>query len=239
MQLLENSVHIWTIHLPQNKRDLSEYASILSTTETKRARSFLSNRDRESYTLARGGLRSILSEYLGLPAKDIKLSCHRYGKPKITGKVGQGLEFNLSHSGDYALCAVTKNTPVGIDIEKVQARNPAHYVRLANRFFSENEADVIRNAPMNEVASLFFSCWTRKEAYVKQHGLGLRLPLRNFTVNVDYRKRARLENTPWHPSDVEVTRIYDLQVASGYFAAYSIASTKSVRVGQYTKSPLM
>lgn len=239
MQLLENSVHIWTIHLTENKRDLPEYDSILSPTETKRARSFRGDYDREFYTLARGGLRLILSEYLGLPAKDIKLSCDRYGKPKITGKMEQGLEFNLSHSGDYALYAVTKNTPVGIDIEKIRARNPAYYVRLANRFFSESEANVIRNAPINEVTSMFFSCWTRKEAYVKQHGLGLRLPLRNFTVNVDYRKQARLESTPWHPTDVEVTRIYDLQVASGYCAAYSIASTKSISVKQYTRNAVM
>jgi 4'-phosphopantetheinyl transferase len=171
-----------------------------------------------------------------LPAKDIKLSCDRYGKPKITDKIGQGLEFNLSHSGGYALCAITKNTPIGIDIEKIRARDPAHYVRVANRFFSESEAKVIRDAPKNEVVSLFFTCWTRKEAYVKQHGLGLRLPLRSFTVNVDYRKQARLENTPWHPTDVKVSQIYDLQVASGYCAAYSIASPKSISVQRYTKS---
>ena len=236
MQLLENSVHIWTIHLTENKRDLPEYDSILSPTETKRARSFRGNCDREFYTLTRGGLRLILSEYLGLPAKDIKLSCDRYGKPKITGKIGQGLEFNLSHSGGYALCAITKNTPVGIDIEKIRARDPAHYVRVANRFFSESEANVIRNAPINEVTSLFFSCWTRKEAYLKRHGLGLNLPLSSFTVNVDPSESARLIDTPWRPEDLLITHLQDLPAPHGYRTALAVASPQLKNLRHYTSS---
>ena len=239
MKLFEDTVVILTIRLSQIKSDLPKYRLALSTEETKRAKSFVSKRDRESFVLSRGALRSVLSRYLSIPANDIELSYNRHGKPQVSDGTSPIVEFNLSHSGDYALCALTKRTPIGIDIERVRSRNPEHYIRLAHRFFSKSETDAIKNCPHNEIVPLFFWFWTRKEAYVKQHGHGLALPLNNFTVDIDRQNRARLVNTPWCPSDIDSTRIYDLKVANGYCAAYSVGSPSAMAIQQYTEGRLL
>jgi len=236
VRICNQSVHIWTIPISDLKHRLREYKSTLTTPELKRAARLLTDQDRTSFTLARGGLRSILSQYLDMPAKDIPLSYEAHGKPRLSQRVKTTLEFNLSHSGDYALCALTKKNSIGVDIEKIRTADPNHYVRLATRFFSKPEADVLITAPESERTFLFFCGWTRKEAYIKRHGLGLGLPLSDFTVTIDHRKSAQLVDTPWQPNDLQKTRIYDLKTENGYRAAYAIASTRPKRVKYYIEN---
>lgn len=85
---------------------------------------------------------------------------------------------NLSHSGDYAVCAVS-DSEVGVDIQKIVAAN----MKLAKRFFTEEECKFIEEAknPDNE----FYRLWTRKESLVKAAGKGLAIPLSGFSVLSD------------------------------------------------------
>jgi 4'-phosphopantetheinyl transferase len=51
-----------------------------------------------------------------------------------------------------------------------------------NRFFSPRERLALRERPEEELNAGFFRCWSRKEAYVKARGMGLRLALDGFSV---------------------------------------------------------
>lgn len=77
--------------------------------------------------------------------------------------------FNLSHSGDYVLCAVA-DVEVGADIQRME---DIDFERIASRFFSEKECEVLHQAGAEEAKHLFYQLWARKEAYGKLTGEGL------------------------------------------------------------------
>ena len=73
-----------------------------------------------------------------------------------------------------------------------------------------------------QVEQAFFACWTRKEAYIKVHGRGLSLPLSQFSVSVNPTSAPQLLATPWCPSDLNLTRLWDLAAPRGYRAAIAL-----------------
>ena len=236
MHLCDESIDLWTIPLNDIGDRLQDHAQSLSAEERQRAARFRNSEDSRRFTLARGSLRSILSQYLETPPNTIELSYGTYGKPCLAEPHRATLKFNLSHSGDYALCALTKKHSIGIDIEKIRNDDPDYYLRLATRFFSRKEFEAIDAAPENDRTLLFFACWTRKEAYLKRHGLGLRLPLSGFTVNVDPAESACLIDTPWRPEDLMMTRLQDLRAPLGYQTALAVASPQLKTLRYYTSS---
>ena len=97
------------------------------------------------------------------------------GKPYLPGET---VHFNLSHAGEWVLCAVS-NAPVGCDVELLRRWD----MNVARRFFSAEETALLEAAQNDAArADLFFRLWTLKESYIKAVGEGLRLPLDSFTV---------------------------------------------------------
>lgn len=76
--------------------------------------------------------------------------------------------FNLSHSHELLLSAVSRQRRVGVDVERVRPL-PA-IDRMAGRVMSDAEAAAWRLLPTEEKLPVFFSTWTRKEALVKGQG---------------------------------------------------------------------
>lgn len=107
---------------------------------------------------------------------DVKLSVNwdtdSNGKPYL---IDSDMYVSLSHSGDYAVCAV-HDKPIGIDIQQISECD----MKLAERFFTAEEADMINKAENREAA--FFEIWTKKESLVKVVGGGLGIPLNSFSV---------------------------------------------------------
>jgi 4'-phosphopantetheinyl transferase len=101
------------------------------------------------------------------------------GKPMLDAEDGL-LRFNLSHSGDLALVAVSLGRDIGVDVERV--RPDRDLERIATRFFSAAEVAALLALPRAERAGAFYRCWTRKEAYIKALGDGLAIPLDSFDV---------------------------------------------------------
>lgn len=89
-----------------------------------------------------------------------------------------GIYVNLSHSGDYAVCAVS-DVPVGADIQHCRECD----MKMANRFFTAEEAEFINKS--TDKNSAFFEIWTKKESFVKAIGKGLAIPLNSFSVLAD------------------------------------------------------
>lgn len=89
------------------------------------------------------------------------------------------IHFNLSHSGRYALCALS-DVPVGCDIEQVREENP----RIAVRFSAAEYADITAQPTPERQRDFFFRYWTLKESYMKAVGLGLYLPLDSFAIDL-------------------------------------------------------
>lgn len=99
------------------------------------------------------------------------------GKPFLPDA---GIHFSLSHSGEYALCAVS-DLEVGCDVEKLRPMT----MKLARRFFAPEEADALAAIPDAEAQNVrFFRYWTLKESFQKAVGMGLHLPLKDFCIRI-------------------------------------------------------
>ena len=92
-------------------------------------------------------------------------------KPHLYDNDGNEIYFSLSHSGDYAACAIA-DSGVGVDIEECKE----YLEQIANRFFGESEKKLV-----NDKES-FYRIWTLKEALMKAVGLGMSLPMNSFSV---------------------------------------------------------
>lgn len=95
---------------------------------------------------------------------------NEYGKPYLQGV--KDFHFNLSHSGDYVVIAVSERH-VGIDIEK---KVKVDY-RIAKKFFGEKEVqEILTSSEEQDRVDAFCRIWTLKESYVKAIGKGLSIP---------------------------------------------------------------
>lgn len=142
----------------------------------------LRNKDMaKKYLLSSAFLQYGLSDALGIPMKAITYVYGEYGKPGIVykGKDMRGrIDFNLSHSGKYAVLAVS-DRPVGIDVERLKSDRAA----VAQRFFCKEEYEDILETEGLERDGRFLQYWTMKEAYVKRTGNGLNTPLNSFLIS--------------------------------------------------------
>jgi len=164
--------------------------SILPEEDLAQAADLLNPQRRSRFLLTQALLRTLIAGYLsraGEPVTPAEIVLHRgpSGKPHLPVPVP--LHFNLSHSGSLAIFAFSLDTEIGVDLEEL--RPVPHAEEIADRFFApEESADLCRltkNADPKQVQHLFFSCWTRKEAYVKAIGTGLDFPLDRFRVSLN------------------------------------------------------
>jgi 4'-phosphopantetheinyl transferase len=177
-----DEAHIWKADLTAVYHRLEDLLPSLSASESARAARFHFERDRRRFIAARSILRDLLGRYLGEPPAALVFREAEFGKPYLTGRhEGSDLRFNLSHTRDFAVYAVTRGREVGIDVEAIDRR--VDYRELASRFFAASEAEKLFRLPDEQQPAAFFRCWTRKEALVKAVGAGLSIPLDSFEVS--------------------------------------------------------
>ncbi len=191
LKLERDEVHVWRASLDLEASSIQSLLRTLCVEEQQRAERFHFPKDRDRFIVARGLLRAILSFYLGKEPSCWRFVYNEYGKPALTAAYNkEPLCFNLSHSRELALYAVTQNRNLGVDLEYIRTDFP--WEEIAERFFSPKENAVLRTLPQNMKHKAFFTCWTRKEAYIKATGKGLTLPLDQFDVSLIPGEQAML-----------------------------------------------
>lgn len=174
-----NDIHVWAWNLDRSPLD-SDW-QILSEDETARARRFAFPKDRDRYVCAHASLRTLLSDYTGIPASQIIFSLNTHGKPRVECAPGMPpTHFNLTHSAGLALLAISHGYTLGIDVEQIRPID----ANVAAHHFSPRELLSLDLLPASQWLAGFFRCWTSKEALLKGEGLGLNLPLAGFDVEV-------------------------------------------------------
>jgi phosphopantetheinyl transferase len=123
----ERSVHIWRVDLTAIEGDLED---LLCTEELARAARIVPAPKRALWARSRGVLRVLLGRYLDRDPRDLCFALGPHGKPALPqeGEATVDLRFNLSHSGGFALVAVTAGREVGIDIERPRERYTAEFL---------------------------------------------------------------------------------------------------------------
>ena len=221
LRLRDDEVHVWRASLVQGASRFEEFRRRLSEDEHARANRFHFQKDREHFIVARGLLRTILGWYLGREPNALRFYYSGYGKPALVETEGlDALRFNLSHSGRFALVAVTRGREVGVDIELIRPDFVDEHI--AENFFSPFEVASLRALPADLQLEAFFTCWTRKESYIKARGEGLSLALDGFDVTLTPGEPARLLRTRHDSRESSRWSLQQLNPCPGYVAALAV-----------------
>ena len=164
-------VSTWCVRLDVSPETIAGFYATLSRDERDRSARFRFARDRERFIAARGALRARLGRHVGTRPGAIRFAYNAFGKPALAPEFGGRLKFNLSHSGDRALLAITTDAEIGVDLEHI--RPDVDYGEIARSVFPAAEVDQLDGVPAHLYPLAFLRCWTRKEAYLKADGEGL------------------------------------------------------------------
>jgi 4'-phosphopantetheinyl transferase len=214
--LPENEIHVRLTSLDVSPSSLAELRRTLSPDERERADRYRFEPDQRRSIISRGYLRLLLGKILDLPPDALRFEYDDFGKPWLVPAQGL-LQFNVSHSGNLILIAIARGRAVGIDVEKI--RTDFEMDRVAARFFSANEREKLASISGYDRWEAFFTCWTRKEAYLKAKGVGLSMPLDQFDVSFLPNEEARLLETRPERQEAERWRLAPLAIPLGYVAA--------------------
>jgi len=163
------TVQIWCSLLQSEAARQAESEPWLAPEELERAGRFRTATLRQRFVASRGILRRILGRCLDLAPGQVRFETDPRGKPRLLA--GGDIEFNLAHTHDLMLLAVTRRWPVGVDVERIRRLNDAP--GIARRFFTQREADWLQRVSEGRIDRAFFDLWTRKEAILKATGAGL------------------------------------------------------------------
>jgi len=163
------SADLWYAQVGDHATDVARFTEdCLSADERARVASYRSREAAERYVITRSLARTVLGERLGARARDLVLGRTDGGKPTT-----RGIHFNISHSGDLILVAISAERDVGVDVER---RRPVERVEaLVARWFTPAErADLARlTASGLEQSDAFLQVWSIKEARLKALGVGI------------------------------------------------------------------
>jgi 4'-phosphopantetheinyl transferase len=188
-ELSAGEICVWRADLECGADLIAEYRTSLSIDEQRRADRFRFSKDRNRYIVARGVLRRLLSAYTGRQPSDFKFEYGPQGKPLLMKEPALGIHFNLSHSQAVAVYALSRARDLGIDVEEI--RPGVATTQIAKRYFSPNEMNEMLGLSSDLREEAFFLCWTRKEAYIKALGEGLKVRLDSFDVSLTPGEQAR------------------------------------------------
>jgi 4'-phosphopantetheinyl transferase len=186
---------------------IDSYLALISQEERARHDRFCFERDRQLFLATRALVRTVLSHYAGagVAPASWRFAEGERGKPYVESPAAlPALHFNLSNTAGLVVCVVsTCHQTLGVDAECLD--RPGETVSIAERYFSPRETRALLALPPARQRERFFSYWTLKESYIKAHGLGLAIPLEQFSflldggpdIGIDFDSRLQDDPARW------------------------------------------
>lgn len=221
LKLLNNEAHIWSYRIDPKIINIEPYQTLLSPKEVIRKNKYITQTLKDKYAISRGGLRMILSKYLSVSSETIDFSYSKFGKPSIISTQNtENVFFNLSHSGNLALCIVSSIIDIGVDVE---LRKPIQDVLdIAKLVCTEEEYKILLNDGEKNLQKNFYRIWTRKEALVKALGVGLSCSLNCLSVTFLENDSPKLLKLNWRKESPAGWHLGGLDIQGNYTGAYAI-----------------
>jgi len=185
-------IHLWLL----NKNILETllyhpaFKAVLNDTEIYRASHIVDREKRELYIAGRIGLRLLLQKYIGQVAGEIEFLYGLRGKPSLgVNSDGCELHFNYAVSSGHAFYGFSYDCELGVDLE-IYPRN-INVKSFVRRILSSEEQKAWASISKSDKNNAMLCCWTRKEAYGKLLGVGIRYNMQQSELFFD------LENDHW------------------------------------------
>jgi 4'-phosphopantetheinyl transferase len=228
-KLERGKIELWTSFLQDilDEGILEQYKELLTPEEKTQQRRFHFERDQHRYLVTRALVRIVLSKYCDIDPKDWIFLKGSHGKPSIGNNHADaaGIFFNISHTNGMVIVGVASEPSIGVDVENLDRRKPS--LGIAETFFASAEVEALRELSDSEQQRRFYEYWTLKESYIKAIGLGLSIPLDNFSFSFPAESTIRLtidnqsdHDDQWH--------FWQFQPASGYMAAVCVGRNRSI-----------
>jgi 4'-phosphopantetheinyl transferase len=226
LSLDNNSIHLWLAY-PDEIQDealLLRYADLLTDAEKIRWQRFYFPQHRHQFLVTRALLRATLSLYADVEPKDWCFDLNRYGKPEIAQtQTDLPIRFNLSHTDGVILCGIVLEHDLGVDIENQQKERAS--LNIAEHFFSRQEiASLQKISGQQQKQQRFFEYWTLKEAYIKARGMGLSLPLDQFSFVLEENRPVQIAFDPSMQENPNHWQFWQLYPSEQHIAAVAIKS---------------
>ena len=222
-ELAPTVIHLWICKFAEvtDPALSATYADLLDDQERGKMQRLKFPQHRQGYCISHALVRTALSHYQqSYQPQDWRFCYNDYGKPEIVAEQNPtNLQFNLSHCDDMAVCAVTLQEPIGVDIEHHSSRNAM--LPLAERYFAAAEVHALTALPVHHQHKRFFDYWTLKEAYIKAHGKGLSMQLDQVCFDLDTAGVIKITtpataNKSWYLQLMDLTQEHTLAICRGH-----------------------
>jgi 4'-phosphopantetheinyl transferase len=232
LALRDDAIDLWFVFLDDVRSDslLRKYHSLLTSEEQCRAERFHFAKDRCRYLVTRVLVRTVLSRYVGLDPQAWRFRPGAYGKPEIANvlRMLDEISFNLSHTDGLVMLGVSSQIALGVDVECVTSKDAP--LGLADGFFAAVEAADLYALPEHRRQERFFELWTLKEAYIKARGMGLSIPLDQFSFDLRSAHALAISFGPELDDKSRCWRFWQFKVTNHHLAAVCAANTGRVPV---------
>lgn len=227
-KLTKCNVDVWII--PLNTAFNTDLFALLSQNEKEKFAQLSQTNLQNNYLITHATTRIILSQYLNLPPCQIKIVTKTNRKPIVSDSATRArLDFNLTHSKNLCLLAISLTDIIGIDLEYKRKIN--NCLALAKRFFTNEEHKMLAaydNLLRNDI---FLRIWTAKEAVLKGADLGIAGNLDQFTVNFD--KKNNLISINSLLEDLNKWSIYSLPLNNDFVATLAIKTNQITQINYH------
>jgi 4'-phosphopantetheinyl transferase len=220
LPITSNEIHLWLVDYETvgDERLHAAYRAMLNPAEKAQQTRFYFERDRLRYLVTRALVRTVLSRYA--PAVDPAgwiFPTNAYGCPAIGNPQAGDLTFNLSHTHSLIVLAVSRGRALGVDVENVVAREVS--IDIADRYFAPPEVAALNAVPPHAQQDRFFEYWTFKESYIKARGMGLSLPLDQFSFHFPGDRGVELSIDPELRDDPARWQLWQFRPSPAYLVA--------------------
>jgi 4'-phosphopantetheinyl transferase len=209
--------------------DTAGSGEILSAAEKARAARYRFEEDRQRYLAGRASLRRIIAKRTSTQPGEVVIEEPEGEKPRLVLSAGAPcIFFNVSHSGDYAVIAVSEAAEVGIDIEEIRVDCPIN--QLARRYYAATEFEWLRNLPEDKRLQGFYRLWTIKEAVLKCAGVGLSVSTQSIRVRLADDQAPTVTCPDAGHKALEEFQVRELSPVEHYASALAVSTKEEVRI---------
>ncbi|TRZ65514.1 MAG: 4'-phosphopantetheinyl transferase superfamily protein [Rhodocyclaceae bacterium] len=198
LELNPDQVHLWVTFFDdiRDEKLLARYRLLLQGEERQMEQRIPCATSRHRYLVTRALVRTVLSCYAPVAPEQWRFTQNSYGKPEISNgnAMTNNISFNVSHTEGQVVLGVMSSGEIGVDTEEVRDRRSP--LDAAEAFFSSEESDALGLLPSSTKQLRLLQYWTLKESYIKARGMGLSIPLNQFSFHFLRNDRVRLSIGP-------------------------------------------
>ena len=207
----------------------------LSGDEAARAGRLRQRTSRNQFVVGRGMCRTLIASRAAVAPSEVQFRLTPHGKPEVAAPCNAIVQFNLAHTDRLVVCALGGQTPIGVDVERLDR---ATNVGLADRYFARSEAEWLGSLPVNRQREGFLRVWTLKEAFIKAIGSGLSTPLDAFAFEAIESSAPRLRLLDDRLGDAGQWSFATLHPCNGYVASIALRTPEPIDAQAANFDPL-